>query len=173
MRETGFDSLLRLSCNFLCRDVCHYLVQNLDPKTATLTIQYQSIHITDVDVGHILGIPYSGRVIPKNCESLDECKATFSLLTLNEYPLFWENEVSPLVFKRAFILYVLGTFLCPTTSNKPSPKHYPAVVDVHHAKDYNWGKYVLDWMLHEITHYKKSTNSKSIGGCLLFLQVST
>ena len=40
-------------------------------------------------------------------------------------------------FKRAFILYVLSGFFCPTSKMAPSPKLLEAIVEVENLPKYN------------------------------------
>lgn len=73
-------------------------------------------------------------------------------------------------FKRSFVLYALGTLLCPTARLDASPSflHFLTNMDVIHQ--YNWGKFLVDRLVREVS---RSCQGKqhAIGGCLLFLQV--
>ncbi|KAM0923542.1 hypothetical protein ACQ4PT_005461 [Festuca glaucescens] len=59
------------------------------------------------------------------------------------------------VFKRCFMAVTLGSFLCPTSSTKPSTKYLGALVDVDNIKFLNWCKLVHDWLVCCIKKYKK------------------
>ncbi|KAJ1389894.1 hypothetical protein SESBI_37901 [Sesbania bispinosa] len=73
-------------------------------------------------------------------------------------------------FRRAFILFVLATFLCPTSKDTPSSKLLPTIIDVKNPTKFNWGQLVLDWLVEEIIVFKKDWSKRSIGGCMYFLQ---
>ena len=75
-------------------------------------------------------------------------------------------------FKRAFLLYILSGFFCPTSKMAPSPKLLGAIVDVDNVAKYNWSRLIFDWLAAQITLYKTSDPKlNSIGGCLFFLMV--
>ena len=40
-------------------------------------------------------------------------------------------------FRRAYLLYTLSCFLCPTSDMAPSPKLLGAIVDVQNLRNYN------------------------------------
>ncbi|WOG95140.1 hypothetical protein DCAR_0414442 [Daucus carota subsp. sativus] len=71
-------------------------------------------------------------------------------------------------FKEAFLLYILGHFLCPIVKNQPSQELYKALTIVSDATQYNWSKYVLD---HLIEGIKKFQKGKSTTGCIYLLMV--
>lgn len=80
------------------------------------------------------------------------------------------------LFKRAFLLYVLSQFLCPTSKNEASLKLLNTIVDVNDPSQFNWAKLILDLLVKEIKTYTKklekdSSKTTSIGGCVLFLKV--
>ena len=75
-------------------------------------------------------------------------------------------------FIRAFILYIMSGFFCPTSKMAPSPKLFGAIVDVENVQKYNWSRFIFDWLVVQITSYKSShRKTGSIGGCLFFLMV--
>lgn len=88
-------------------------------------------------------------------------------------------EEANMNFKEAFMLFALGRFFCPTTGEVPSGKMYNAIQILHSAQDYNWGQFILDFLLNGIKDYKKRTKdtkskrsrNKGIGGCIFFLKV--
>ncbi|KAM0905553.1 hypothetical protein ACQ4PT_017303 [Festuca glaucescens] len=80
------------------------------------------------------------------------------------------------VFKRCFMDITLGSFLCPTSSTKPSTKYLGALVDVDNIKFLNWCKLVHDWLVCYIKKYKKDTMkankmSLTLGGCIYHIAV--
>uniref|UniRef100_A0A5B7AMF6 Aminotransferase-like plant mobile domain-containing protein n=1 Tax=Davidia involucrata TaxID=16924 RepID=A0A5B7AMF6_DAVIN len=67
-------------------------------------------------------------------------------------------------------MYILGYFLCPTTKDELSPHLIPAISIASRANEYNWGSFVLNWLVKELRSYKKK-NKGGIGGCLFFLMI--
>jgi hypothetical protein len=74
-------------------------------------------------------------------------------------------------FKRSFVLYALGTLLSPTARLDVSPSflHFLTNMDVVHQ--YNWGKFLLDRLVREVSRFHQG-KQRAVGGCLLFLQVN-
>ncbi|KAM0852108.1 hypothetical protein ACQ4PT_051979 [Festuca glaucescens] len=106
--------------------------------------------------------------------------AQFALSDLSSLKYFgnmiMNDELPADVFKRAFMTVALGTFLCPTSSTKPSTKYLGALVDVECLNNLNWCKIVHDWLLCYLKKYhkdKKKGNKVSItlGGCIYHLAV--
>lgn len=73
-------------------------------------------------------------------------------------------------FKRSFVLYALGTLLSPTARLDVSPSflHFLTNMDVVHQ--YNWGKFLLDRLVREVSRFHQG-KQRAVGGCLLFLQL--
>ncbi|KAG6656780.1 hypothetical protein CIPAW_04G045400, partial [Carya illinoinensis] len=73
-------------------------------------------------------------------------------------------------FKRSFVLYALGTLLSPTARLDVSPSflHFLTNMDVVHQ--YNWGKFLLDRLVREVSRFRQG-KQRAVGGCLLFLQL--
>ncbi|KAM0904276.1 hypothetical protein ACQ4PT_018107 [Festuca glaucescens] len=86
------------------------------------------------------------------------------------------DDLSDDVFKRCFMAVTLGSFLCPTSSTKPSTKYLGALVDVDNIKFLNWCKLVHDWLVCYINKYKKdkmkaNKMSLTLGGCIYHIAV--
>ena len=73
-------------------------------------------------------------------------------------------------FKRSFILYVLGTLLSPTARPDVSPSFLHFLINMDVVHQYNWGKFLLDQIVQEVSHFRQGKQC-AVGGCLLFLQV--
>ncbi|KAJ7970517.1 E3 ubiquitin-protein ligase SINA-like [Quillaja saponaria] len=72
-------------------------------------------------------------------------------------------------FKRSFVLYALGTLLATTARLDISPSflHFLTKMDLFHQ--YNWGKFLLDRLVREVSRFQQG-RQQAVGGCLLFLQ---
>ncbi|KAM0917013.1 hypothetical protein ACQ4PT_009763 [Festuca glaucescens] len=80
------------------------------------------------------------------------------------------------VFKICFMAVNLGSFLCPTSSTKPSTEYLGALVEVDNIKFLNWCKLVHDWLVCYIKKYKKdkmkgNKMSLTLGGCIYHIAV--
>ncbi|XP_066324447.1 uncharacterized protein [Miscanthus floridulus] len=69
---------------------------------------------------------------------------------------------------RYFMVVALSTFLCANSSTYPSPQYLGALIDVSKVKEWNWSKFIYDWMFSSITNYRKKHRS-TISGCRYFL----
>lgn len=75
-------------------------------------------------------------------------------------------------FRRAYLLYALSCFLCPTSEMAPNSKFLGAIVDVQNSHKYNWSEFVCSDLVRHIKAYKsKKGKTGSIGGCLFCLMV--
>uniref|UniRef100_A0A0E0D2N9 Ubiquitin-like protease family profile domain-containing protein n=1 Tax=Oryza meridionalis TaxID=40149 RepID=A0A0E0D2N9_9ORYZ len=63
-----------------------------------------------------------------------------------------------------WIIYVISSFLAPTTATTVSPRCYPSVVDAGNIKNLNWCKFVIS-TLQKTAKAGKNTNS----ACLLYM----
>ena len=73
-------------------------------------------------------------------------------------------------FKRSFVLYVLGTLLSPTARLDVSPSFLHFLTNMDLVHQYNWGKFLLDRLVREVSRFHQG-KQRAVGGCLLFLQV--
>jgi hypothetical protein len=129
-----------------------------------------------------LGIPWGD--IPVDCDE-EEGKLSFlAQFALTDLPpiryfgnMIINDELPDDVFKRCFMVVACGTFLCPTSSTKPSTKYLGSLVDVDQIKYLNWCKYVHNWLVTYLKKYlrdklKKNGMSLTLGGCMYHLAVS-
>ncbi|RYR14627.1 hypothetical protein Ahy_B04g071273 [Arachis hypogaea] len=79
-----------------------------------------------------------------------------------------DRDEDRLKFKRIFILYIQMSFLLPTTINKISPIHIPSIFRVDTIREWNWGVYILNFLIKDISEHilKKK---KFVDGCLYAL----
>ena len=68
------------------------------------------------------------------------------------------------------MVVALSTFLCPNSSTLPSPKYLGALIDVSTMKDWDWSKFVFEWLFASISLYRKKQR-RTIGGCKYFFVV--
>jgi hypothetical protein len=73
-------------------------------------------------------------------------------------------------FLRSWLMLVVSTFLCPTTSLHISPRCYPDIMDLDRVKDLNWSKFVVK----HLKDVGSKLNTKgSVKGCVFVLVVSS
>jgi len=82
-----------------------------------------------------------------------------------------EEDLPDAEFCRCFMFVILGAFLCPNSSTKPSTKYLGALIDVDKIKDRNWAKFAYDWFICYVTKYLKERSKQTrgtitLGGCI-------
>uniref|UniRef100_A0A8R7PY58 Aminotransferase-like plant mobile domain-containing protein n=1 Tax=Triticum urartu TaxID=4572 RepID=A0A8R7PY58_TRIUA len=160
----------------------HRVADNISTKDETIVLDGKSIPLNPEAVSLVLGIPAGGtkiRVLDEECG-----KAEFlSLFGLTELPSisFFGNklmneELPDDVYLRCFLTVALATFLCPTSSTKPSTKYLGALVDVSKSKDLDWCSFVHTWNISYVKKYqtdkmKQKRITTTLRGCIYQLAV--
>ena len=181
--EMGFQELLLLDdCN-VPRGFSQRIADKCSFGEDNTIIIHKTIVLNATSVQDTFAIP-SGD-IQVDADDEEEGKlaflGTFALTGLPSIKYFGNmitnDKLPDKVFKRCFMVVALGTFLCPTSSTKPSTKYLGALVDVDSIGDLNWCKFVHDWLLCYIRKYHKdklkgNRMSVTLGGCIYHLAVS-
>jgi len=176
VRSMGFGSLLSLRCRTLRRSLCLWLLERFNTVRSSLNICGERIPLSPHDVELVLGLAASGKdvvnsgpddLIAELRQSYNASNRGISLRLLEDRLAIPEAGDD---FKRSFILYALGTLLCPTARLDVSPSflHFLTNMDVIHQ--YNWGQFLLDRLVREVSRFRQG-KQRAVGGCLLFLQV--
>ncbi|KAI8554724.1 hypothetical protein RHMOL_Rhmol05G0120600 [Rhododendron molle] len=72
-------------------------------------------------------------------------------------------------FKVSFLLYIMGTILCPTSEFGVNKRFLHALKDLSSVRKLDWSQFVLKFLAEGIQKYQKGR--KVIRGCLLFLML--
>lgn len=177
MRSMGFGSLLVLRCRTLRRSLCLWLLERFNTTRRSLDICGECIPLSPRDVEFVMGLAACGKdvvnsgpddLIANLRHSYSATNHGISVRLLEERLAVPEAGED---FKRSFVLYALGTLLSPTARLDVSPSflHFLTNMDVIHQ--YNWGKFLLDRLVREVSRYRQG-KQRAVGGCLLFLQVN-
>ncbi|KAH7847827.1 hypothetical protein Vadar_030618 [Vaccinium darrowii] len=100
------------------------------------------------------------------CADLGVENGVIKLSFLRDYLQDTDDDGDEL--KRKFVLFILGSFLCPTTMPAIGPSWVHVVRDVEGMKDYNWAKLTLDCLVEGIHNCKTKGHLKA-NGCLFLL----
>ncbi|KAK9951158.1 hypothetical protein M0R45_006616 [Rubus argutus] len=176
VKNMGFGSLLDLRCRTLRRSLCLWLLERFNTEQSSLEICGECIPLTPKDVELVMGLAASGKdVVNSGPDDLivdlrNSYNATNHGISVR---LLEERLAAPEAgedFKRSFVLYALGTLLSPTARLDVSPSflHFLTSMDVVHQ--YNWGKFLLDRLVCEVSRFRQG-KQRAVGGCLLFLQL--
>ncbi|KAL5745109.1 hypothetical protein ACOSP7_026255 [Xanthoceras sorbifolium] len=175
VKSMGFGSLLGLRCRTLRRSLCLWLLERFNTTQHSLEICGERIPLFPRDVELVMGLSASGKdvvnsgpddLIADLRRSYNASNHGISVRLLEERLAVPEAGDD---FKRSFVLYALGTLLSPTARLDVSPSflHFLTNMDVIHQ--YNWGKFLLDRLVREVSRYRQG-KQRAVGGCLLFLQ---
>ncbi|XP_058228337.1 uncharacterized protein LOC131336489 isoform X2 [Rhododendron vialii] len=176
VRSMGFGSLLGLKCRTLRRSLCLWLLERFNTARSSMNICGVRIPLSPQDVELVLGLAANGKDVVNSgpddliAELRQSYNATNHGISLR---LLEDRLAAPEAgddFKRSFVLYALGTLLCPTARLDVSPSflHFLTNMDVIHQ--YNWGKFLLDRLVREVSRFRQG-KQRAVGGCLLFLQL--
>jgi hypothetical protein len=111
------------------------------------------------------------RDLPVETDEMLGKASFFELFGLSEVPsirffgdkIINEKDFPDAEFCRCFMYVILGAFLCPNSSTKPSTKYMGALVDVDKTKDRNWVKFAYDWFICYVTKYLKERSKQTRG----------
>lgn len=178
----GFGHLLRIRIINIDPSFAVWVTSRFDAKSRTLRVRDNvTVSIDDEMVGWVLGIPTSSCLFLPEESSIKQFKAWKMKYKNNTmYGVITESVVYQMVlsenenrsrFQRHFLLYTLGNLLCPTLKHGwISPKHVYLLGNASKAYKYNWGKYVLDWLVKY--RVKFDTAREGLAGCTLLLLVN-
>ncbi|XP_057487763.1 uncharacterized protein LOC130773831 isoform X2 [Actinidia eriantha] len=176
VKSMGFGSLLALRCRTLRRSLCLWLLERFNTARISMNICGERIPLSPQDVELVLGLAASGKDVVNSGpdDRISELRRNYNATNRGiSLRLLEDRLAAPEAgddFKRSFVLYALGTLLCPTARLDVSPSflHFLTNMDVIHQ--YNWGKFLLDRLVREISRFRQG-KQRAVGGCLLFLQL--
>ncbi|GAV75817.1 HMG_box domain-containing protein/Sina domain-containing protein/PMD domain-containing protein [Cephalotus follicularis] len=176
VKSMGFGSLLDLRCRTLRRSLCLWLLERFNTARRSLEICGEDIPLSCIDVEFVMGLSASGKDVVNSGpdELIADLRQSYNATNHGiSVRLLEELLAAPEAgedFKRSFVLYALGTLLSPTARLDVSPSflHFLTNMDVVHQ--YNWGKFLLDRLVREVSRYRQG-KQRAVGGCLLFLQL--
>ena len=123
VEEMGFGALK----NIPNMKLAHKLIEKLLHKFDTTSCPLFGVEVSVEVVGKLLGIPSKGKAIPQSISitKSNELGAKYKNKTLSQLGDDIKNmERIHKTFKEAFLLYILGHFLCPIVKNQPSQELY-------------------------------------------------
>ncbi|KAK6228722.1 hypothetical protein QUC31_005836 [Theobroma cacao] len=176
VKSMGFGSLLGLRCRTLRRSLCLWLLERFNTVRRSLEICGERIPLSPRDVEHVMGLAACGKdvvnsgpddLIADLRQSYNATNRGISVRLLEEWLAAPEAGED---FKRSFILYALGTLLSPTARLDVSPSFLHFLINMDVVHQYNWGKFLLDRLVREVSRFRQG-KQRAVGGCLLFLQL--
>lgn len=175
------------------------LVERFRPETNTFHFPFGEITITLEDVYMILGLPVRGRAVThtelsaplpywlrqwhdlrlteaerkamykKGGVKLHRLREMYKKKPEKPSPEFIEHD--DLVYTRAYLLYIIGGVLFPS-SNRDTvhPRYLQLIQNAHEIKEYAWGAAVLSYLFRGLAKAAQK-GAKAICGCTMLLQL--
>ena len=178
VKEMGLGGLLSLKIHSLKRGLCEWILTKFDPDTRTLNVYNESYIFTALDVEWILGLHYGGSELQTNGspELIEDLQN--SIFNGNN-ELFLHDIGSRLEelkedsdkFRRLFVLFAVGRFLCPTMKATVNASLLHMLLDVSSLGGGNWAKFVFDSIITGVKHYK-AKQQVYVSGCIFVLMVT-
>ncbi|XP_058216717.1 uncharacterized protein LOC131327583 [Rhododendron vialii] len=182
--------MLTLQCEILKREFISKLVHHFNQMNKTLEFGRMKVYsIMPADVGKALGLPLGTVPVPTTCENFhfEHIRAMFAAgdeqlkrgVTFGMMKEVFKSGVADAKFQTSYVLFVLSSLLCPTTKDVASTKFYLTVYDLTNISSYVWPQFVLDWLVKEITMFKKRDvkevdnrkDAPGVSGCVLLLML--
>ncbi|OMO75897.1 Seven-in-absentia protein, sina [Corchorus capsularis] len=176
VKSMGFGSLLGLRCRTLRRSLCLWLLERFNPARRSLEICGERIPLSPTDVEHVMGLAACGKDVVNSGpdDLIADLRHSYNATNRGiSVRLLEERLAAPEAgedFKRSFILYALGTLLSPTARLDVSPSFLHFLINMDVVHQYNWGKFLLDRLVREVSRFRQG-KQRAVGGCLLFLQL--
>lgn len=180
--DMGLEELLFMRIRNIDPKFGYWITSKLDHETLELEIRPNyKVKIDEALVTKVLGLR-SGCTLKYPSHSTKstslQLKKMYKKNTLygaikesGVYGKIVVQDSSLFEFEMHFLLYTLGILLCPTQKTGwISPLHVSVIEHAHHASDYNWARYMLDWLVKYAKNLIKS--KEGYGGCTLLLVVS-
>jgi len=177
IRDQGFGTLLEYDGCSAPRGFVQWIADQVDLNCRDIVVGGKVIPFSAEAVHLFLGLPIGGEDIRENHNDSAKTKflseideASLPLIKTFGEKLLGDTLSDDDVF-RYFMVVALSTFLCANSSTLPSPQYLGALIDVSKVKEWDWSKFVFDWLFASISNYRKK-NRSTIGGCRYFLAVS-
>ena len=158
VERLGFSHLLSLQRSKLPHDLLAVILQRYDPPTKEFVIRGITKKINLNDVKAILKLPCTGKKvrwdIKEDEPAYRRLKSKFHRMKFADVFGLIKEVKDEKEFDMLFMIYTLGTFLCPSASPNVS-EHLLRVV--HHTSggfnQFDWASYILEDLHQEMTHY--------------------
>ncbi|KAL6270591.1 hypothetical protein ACE6H2_027502 [Prunus campanulata] len=175
----GFGNVTSLSCTRLHRQLCHFLIQRFNPDTSSIELHGNVFGISAVDFGRVMGLKNTGEDVELGCpvgdEKVKQLVKSFGgkgkrvlVRGLAEQLEKYENADED--FKVRFVMFALGTVLCPTSSPSVTGNYLTFLTIPGKIESKNWADHGFNFLCEGVSSFK-SKKVAYVNGSLLFLQL--
>ncbi|CAL5070241.1 unnamed protein product [Urochloa decumbens] len=173
----GFGSLLKLKELDIRRELCKEIADSFDLETEEFMIGGKRLKMCIEDVEHILDLPSKGddikhpplRQMPSLFEK-NKGKESNKIGTTILKDYLKDTSTYGDDFVQKFLLYAIGTYLCPTLQPCVKSEYLGLIEDVGNIPNLNWSSIVLNDLMAAIKEYK-GVKAANLKGNLALLQV--
>lgn len=181
LNEIGLGSLIHLKCRQLRRDFCFYLLESFDVETSEFNYHGHAITLNVEDVVQILGLKNEGvdvSIVLKG-ENPRELMKKFGFTKDVKYSEIEQRmkklDADSEELKACILMYIVGTFLCPTSTTYPNEKLWNLLCEEGLNGKLNWAKYVHEFLIKGMEKYLERQSDREqayFHGCALVLEVN-
>lgn len=189
LNNAGFGKILNFHGYSVDHDFITALVERWRPETHTFHLPTGECTVTLEDVHMLLGLRVDGKVVTGRSElswkydclpllgEVPDSKGKkgnrFKITWLKKFLKNIPNEPSDdqlIQYSRAYILYLIGTFLMPNkSSDQVHMKYVDILRDLTEVGEYSWGSAILATLYKNLCDGAVS-ETKTIAGCTQLLQ---
>ncbi|KAI9071588.1 hypothetical protein K1719_046455 [Acacia pycnantha] len=159
LEKIGFDKLVHICCAQIPRHLCGQFMDSFDPPTKNVAIRGKSFHLRPEDVKQLMGLPCGGGEIERKARKDDKAfkslKRSYGSSPIQDDRDWIIESTVEEQFEILFVIYALGTLLCPTASIKVSDALLKVIVATKEDfREFDWCTFVLNELCNSIGDYK-------------------
>ncbi|CAL9021664.1 unnamed protein product [Prunus brigantina] len=163
INATGFGIVSSLSCTRLHRKLCQFFIQRFNPDTSSIELHGKVFGISAVEFGRVMGLKNTDEDVeldsPVEDEKVKQLVKSFSgngkrvlVRSLAEQLEKCENADED--FKVRFVMFALGTVLCPTSSPSVIGSYLTFLTIPGKIETKNWANHGFKFLYEGVRSFK-------------------
>ncbi|KAI9081701.1 hypothetical protein K1719_036355 [Acacia pycnantha] len=158
LEKIGFDKLVHICCAQIPRHLCGQFMDSFDPPTKNVAIRGKSFHLRPEDVKQLMGLPCGGGEIERKARKDDKAfkslKRSYGSVPYKMIGTWIIESTVEEQFEILFVIYALGTLLCPTASIKVSDALLKVIVATKEDfREFDWCTFVLNELIYCLQNF--------------------
>ncbi|ONH94452.1 hypothetical protein PRUPE_7G017400, partial [Prunus persica] len=179
IKAIGFGNVSSLSCTRLHRQLCHFLIQKFNPDMSSIELHGNVIRISADEFGRVMGLKNTGEDVQLDRlvedEKVKQLVKSFGgngkrVLVKGLAEQLEKCENANEDFKVRFVMFALGTILCPTSSPSVTGKYLTFLTIPRKIETKNWADHGFNFLCEGVRSFK-AKKVAYVNGSLLFLQL--
>ncbi|KAI5346637.1 hypothetical protein L3X38_014516 [Prunus dulcis] len=179
IKAIGFGNVASLSCTRLHRQLCHCLIQKFNPDTSSIELHGNVIRISADEFGRVMGLKNTGEDVqldrPVEDEKVKQLVKSFGgngkrVLVKGLAEQLEKCKNANEDFQVRFVMFALGTILCPTSSLSVTGKYLTFLTIPGKIQTKNWADHGFNFLCEGVRSFK-AKKVAYVSGSLLFLQL--